>query len=243
LALEKLKRHPTKGVIGVNLGANKEATDRAGDYVAGLRTFYEVASYFAINVSSPNTPGLRDLQAPHALGALLDRVLEARAEMVTAGKPRRPIVVKLAPDIPEDDLESILSVLIARAVDGIAVSNTTLARNRLSDAKLAREAGGLSGRPLFHRSTAMLARVHRMTGGRIPLVGVGGIDSEAAAIAKLEAGATLLQLYTGLVYEGPGLLARIKREIVTLMEREGHRHLAEITGRRALEWAARPLEV
>ena len=178
-ALERLNRRRPAGVVGVNVGANKDATDRAADYVAGVRAFYDVASYFTINVSSPNTPGLRDLQAPAALDELVGRVLEAREEMIAAGKTKRPVVVKLAPDIAEDDLEPIVKVLEARGVDGIAVSNSTLARERLRDTALAKEPGGVSGRPLFHRSTVVLARVHGLTGGRIPLIGIGGIDSGA----------------------------------------------------------------
>jgi dihydroorotate dehydrogenase len=206
-----------------------------------VRAFYDVASYFTINVSSPNTPGLRDLQAPAALDDLLARVLAARGELMAAGAPRRPIVVKLAPDIAEEDLEPIVRVLLDRGVDGIAVSNTTLSRSGLAQTALAKEAGGVSGRPLFHRSTVMLARVYRLTGGRVPLIGIGGIDSGATAIAKLEAGATLLQLYTGLVYEGPGLLARIKREMVACLDREGLGAIGDMTGRRAGDWASRAL--
>jgi len=240
-ALARLQRCQPKGVVGVNVGSNKNAADRAGDYVAGVRAFYDVASYFTINVSSPNTPGLRDLQAPAALDELVTRVLHARAEMMAAGKPRRPVVVKLAPDIAEVDLEPIVQVLVSRSVDGIAVSNSTLARAGVSDAALCKEAGGVSGRPLFHRSTVLLARVYQLTGGRVPLIGIGGIDSGAAAIAKLEAGATLLQLYTGLVYEGPGLLARIKRELVAHLEREKLARIGDATGRRAEEWAAKSI--
>src|SRR5262245_29485078 len=150
-ALARLQARRAVGVVGVNVGANKDAADRAADYAAGVRTFTDVASYFTVNVSSPNTPGLRDLQAPSALDDLLARVLAARAEMVASGKPSRPIVVKLAPDIAEEDLEPIVRVLIARGVDGIAVSNSTLARNGVSDAVYATQPGGLSGPPLFHR--------------------------------------------------------------------------------------------
>ena len=244
-ALTRLQRdrpHSVGRVVGVNVGANKDATDRAADYVEGVRAFYDVASYFTVNISSPNTPGLRDLQAPAALDELIERVLQARAELMAAGKPKRPVVVKLAPDIAEDDLEPITKVLTSRGVDGIAVSNTTLARERLTNATLAREAGGISGRPLFHRSTVVLARVHELTGGRIPLIGIGGIDSAAAAIAKLEAGATLLQLYTGLIYEGPGLLARIKQEMVAHLTREKIGRVGDLTGRRAQAWAAKAIE-
>jgi dihydroorotate dehydrogenase len=240
-ALARLARRRPQGVVGVNIGANKDTADRAADYVAGLRAFYGVASYFTINVSSPNTPGLRDLQAPAALDDLVARVLQARAEMVAAGSPERPVVVKLAPDIAEEDLEPIVQVLVARGIDGIAVSNSTLAREGLTETGLAKEPGGISGRPLFHRSTVVLARVFVATGGRIPLIGIGGIDSGAAAIAKLEAGASLLQLYTGLVYEGPGLLGRIKREMVAYLEREKLARIGDATGRRAEEWASRRL--
>jgi dihydroorotate dehydrogenase len=240
-ALARLTAARLRGVIGVNVGANKDAADRVADYVAGIDAFYDVASYFTINVSSPNTPGLRDLQAPAALDALVARVLEARERLMAAGKPKRAVVVKLAPDIAEDDLEPIVEVLVARGIDGIAVSNTTLARDALTETALAKEAGGVSGRPLFHRSTVMLARVYRITGGRMPLIGIGGIDSGTAAIAKLEAGASLLQLYTGLVYEGPSLIARIKQEIVSRLEQDGLASVAALTGRGAEAWAARRL--
>lgn len=241
-ALARLTRARPKGVLGINVGANKDAADRTADYVAGVRAFYDVASYFTVNISSPNTPGLRDLQAPAALDELVGRVLQAREEMMAAGRPKRPVVVKLAPDIAEDDIAPIVRVLEARGVDGIAVSNSTLARERLGDTVLAKEAGGISGRPLFHRSTVVLARVHVLSGGRIPLIGIGGIDSGPTAIAKLEAGATLLQLYTGLVYEGPGLLARIKQEMIAHMARGKLAHIADLTGRRAEEWAAKAPE-
>jgi dihydroorotate dehydrogenase len=237
-ALARLGRRRRDGIVGVNVGANRDAADRAADYVSGVRAFYDVASYFTVNISSPNTPGLRDLQAPAALDDLLARVMEAREALISAGAPRRPIVVKLAPDIAEADLAPIVSVLVGRGVDGIAVSNTTLARDGLAEAALAKEAGGLSGRPLLRRSTAVLARIYLLTEGRIPLIGIGGIDSGVTAIAKIEAGATLLQLYTGLVYEGPSLLARIKAELVDYVRRERLTHIGEATGRRAQHWAA-----
>jgi dihydroorotate dehydrogenase len=230
------------GVVGVNIGANKESADRTADYVRGLEAFYDVASYFTVNISSPNTPGLRDLQAPAALDELLGRVMSARAARVAAGQPSRPIVVKVAPDVAEADVPAIAGRLEAHGVDAIAVSNTTLARPGLEGQTTAREMGGLSGRPLFHRSTAMLARFHVTTGGRIPLIGIGGIDSGETAAAKLEAGASLLQLYTGLVYEGPGLIGRIKAHIAERCRIEGLPSYTALTGRRAAEWAARPLE-
>jgi dihydroorotate dehydrogenase len=242
-ALARLARRTGGGIVGVNVGANKDAADRVADYAEGIRRFWDVASYFTVNISSPNTPGLRDLQAPAALDQLLARVLAARDEAIAAGKPRRPIVVKLAPDIAEADLEAVVGVLAARGVDGIAIGNTTLARAGLSDAALAKKAGGVSGRPLFHRSTVMLARAYELTQGRVPLIGIGGIDSGSAAIAKIEAGASLLQLYTGLVFEGPGLIARIKRDMVRYAADRNLERIGGATGRRAAEWAAKPLEM
>jgi dihydroorotate dehydrogenase len=240
-ALARLRQRKGGGVVGVNIGANKESADRAGDYVAGLEAFYDVASYFTVNISSPNTPGLRDLQAPEQLDQLLSRVMAARARLVADGRPSRPIVVKIAPDIAEEDVRPIVGRLVAHAVDAIAVSNTTLSRPGLTGAA-AREAGGLSGRPLFHRSTVMLARVYQATEGRVPLIGIGGIDNGERALAKIEAGATLLQLYTGLIYEGPGLIERIKRHLVSAVHSAGVASIGELTGRHAAEWAAMPLD-
>ncbi|MDX2158651.1 MAG: quinone-dependent dihydroorotate dehydrogenase [Hyphomicrobiaceae bacterium] len=230
------------GIVGVNIGANKDTADRSADYVSGLEAFYGVASYFTVNISSPNTPGLRDLQAPAALDELLGRVMAARSAQMAAGQPSRPIFVKIAPDIAEADIEPIAARLLAHRVDAVAVSNTTLARPGLSDAQGGKEVGGLSGRPLFHRSTVMLARVWRATEGKVPLIGIGGIDSPAAALAKIEAGATLIQLYTGLIYEGAGLIGRIKRHLADFARTEGLGTIREAAGRRASEWAAKPIE-
>jgi dihydroorotate dehydrogenase len=239
-ALARLERRSKRGIVGVNIGANKDAADRTADYVRGLETFYSVASYFTVNISSPNTPGLRDLQAPAALDELLGRLMAARQRLVAAGAAQVPIVVKIAPDIAEDDVAAIAERLAAHAVDGIAVSNTTLARPALR-ADAAKEAGGLSGRPLFHRATVMLARVAAATGGRIPLIGIGGIDSGETALAKIEAGATLVQLYTGLIYEGPGLITRIKRHLVRAARERGVASVAKLRGSRTSEWAAKAL--
>ena len=227
-------------MVGVNVGANKDAADRAADYVAGVRAFYDVASYFTVNISSPNTPGLRDLQAPAALDELVGRVLQAREEMMAAGKPRRPVVVKLAPDIAEEDLEPIVRVLAARGVDGIAVSNSTLARERLSDAALAKEAGGISGRPLFHRSTVVLARVHVLTGGRIPLIGIGGIDSGRSRHrqdrGRRHAAAALYRVSS--TRARACSRASSRRWLPTWRARSSRR-IGDVTGRRAEEWAAK----
>jgi dihydroorotate dehydrogenase len=225
----------------VNVGANKDSADRPGDYIRGIDAFYDVASMFTVNISSPNTPGLRDLQTPAALDDLLGRVMAARQARITNGKPKRPIVVKISPDIAEADILPITERLLAHAVDAIAVANTTLARSGLKDSQRD-EAGGLSGRPLFHRSTVMLAKVHQTTGGAIPLIGIGGIDSPETALAKIEAGASLLQLYTGLIYEGPGLIPAIKTRLAEAVRQSGVQRIGELTGRRAAEWASKPLD-
>ncbi|MET0569517.1 MAG: quinone-dependent dihydroorotate dehydrogenase [Hyphomicrobiaceae bacterium] len=238
-ALARLQRRAARGVVGVNIGANKDAADRTADYVAGLEAFYDVASYFTVNISSPNTPGLRDLQAPAALNELLTRVMSVRKRIVAQGRPHRPIVVKIAPDIAEADLPAIAQQLQSHAVDAIAVSNTTLARPGLA---IKTEPGGLSGRPLFHRSTVMLARMYLLTEGCIPLIGIGGIESGPTALQKMEAGASLIQLYTGLIYEGPGLIRRIKDHLAQHARNTGLQGIGEATGLRAEEWAARPLE-
>ncbi len=240
-ALERLKSRRNLGLICVNVGANKESADRVEDYVRGIEAFYDVASMFTVNISSPNTPGLRDLQAPAALDELIGRVMSARAGKVAEGKPMRPVIVKIAPDIAEEDIGPMTERLAAHAVDGIAVSNTTLSRHGLSDTRKD-EAGGLSGRPVFHRATVMLAKVHQATGGKIPLIGIGGIDSADTALAKIEAGASLLQLYTGLIYEGPGLIGEIKRGLAAAVRQAGAGNLSELRGRRAAEWASRPFE-
>jgi dihydroorotate dehydrogenase len=240
-ALERLGQRTEDGVIGVNIGANKDSKDRIGDYVAGLEAFYDVASYFTVNISSPNTPGLRDLQAPAELARLLRRLMEARTKRIAEHKPSRPIVIKLSPDIADEDLPGIVQCLVAHGVDGIAVSNTTLARRGLSDAA-AREAGGLSGRPLFQRSTVLLAKVFLATEGKIPLIGIGGIDSGEGALAKIAAGATLIQLYTGLIYEGPGLVGRIKAHLTEAVRRAGVPAITDLVGTGAKAWAGKPLD-
>jgi dihydroorotate dehydrogenase len=241
-ALERLRRRPRRGIVGVNVGANKDQGDRAADYVRGIEAFYDVASYLAVNISSPNTPGLRDLQAPAALNELLGRVMEARRRHSATSGRMVPVVVKLAPDIAGEDLSATVAIVQAHGVEGIAISNTTVARPNLSSMREAREGGGLSGQPLFHRSTVLLARVHQLTGGRIPLIGIGGIDSGETALAKVEAGASLLQLYTGLIYEGPGLIGRMKAHLAGAIDRAGVSSFASLVGTKADEWAGKPLD-
>lgn len=227
-----------RGVVGVNIGANKDSVNRIEDYVDGLRQFADIADYFAVNISSPNTPGLRDLQDPDHLNALFSWLKAAREAIEQSDGFWRPILVKLAPDLDDGQLEEVVSCLVENDVDGIILTNTTISREGLRDQRQAQQTGGLSGRPLFEKSTQILAKVYQMTGGAIPLIGVGGIDSGKAALAKIEAGASLVQIYTGLVFEGPGLVSRIKQTLLEELDVYKYDSVEQIVGRRADVWAS-----
>jgi dihydroorotate dehydrogenase len=226
------------GIIGVNLGANRDSPDRAEDYVRLIETFAPVASYFTVNVSSPNTPGLRDLQQAKALDDLLARVIDARERVRPRAGPT-PVLLKIAPDLSLSDLDDVVGVARKARVDGMIVGNTTTARpGSLRERDKAAEAGGLSGRPLFKLSTRMLAETFVRAESAFPLIGAGGIDSGATAIAKIKAGATLVQLYSSLVYRGIGLVSQIKADLVTALRR-GHRDsLASMVGSDAADMTA-----
>ena len=217
-----------RGPIGVNLGKNKDSPDAAADYARGARALGQHADYVVINVSSPNTPGLRELQRRAALGDLVGQV---RAAMAPA---RAPLLVKVAPDLSASEREDIASVVLDGRVDGLIIGNSTLSRPTDLVSAYRGEVGGLSGRPLFALSTAVLGDFHRLTQGRIPLIGCGGVASGRDAYAKIRAGASLVQLYTALVYEGPGLIGRIKAELAALLRRDGFASVAGAVG------AARP---
>lgn len=220
------------GIVGINLGANKDAADRIADYVAGYRLLAAEFDYVTVNISSPNTPGLRGLQNPAELAELLARITQARRETVA-----RPILLKIAPDLDDTAIAAIVEACISHGLDGLIVSNTTLARPAtLKDAKAA-ESGGLSGGPLFAPSTRALAIAHLAARGRLPLVGVGGVGSAEDAYAKIAAGARLVQLYTAMVYEGPGLPARIVTGLDRLLERDSLT-VETLCGRDAAKWAA-----
>jgi len=219
---------PKGGVIGVNLGRNKDSADAGADYLAGLRALAPLADYLVINVSSPNTPGLRALQGRDQLEALLAPLRAALDEM--GGGRRPPLVLKIAPDLTAEDRADIAEVAMAQGLDGLIVSNTTIERPASLKSRFRGEAGGLSGAPLFGPSTALLAEMYRLTGGRLPLVGVGGVASGAEAYAKIRAGAALVQLYTGLVYQGPGLPRRILAELAELLRRDRFASVAEAVG-------------
>jgi dihydroorotate dehydrogenase len=214
------------GIRGINIGANKDAADRVADYVKGLRELGPLASYVTVNISSPNTPGLRGLQNKAELEALLTALVATREKL-----PRPvPLLLKIAPDLDDQACADIAEVVLAQGIDGLIVSNTTIARPASLASVRATEAGGLSGKPLFEPSTEILRKMYKLTQGRIALIGVGGIASGADAYAKIRAGAALVQLYTALTYDGPGLVARIKRELLQLIERDGLTSIADAVG-------------
>ena len=217
-ALARLRANRPAGIVGVNIGANKDSADRVADYALGAAAAARVADYLTVNISSPNTPGLRGLQDPGELTALIAAV---RAEAGTT-----PVLVKVAPDLDAASIDGIARVALDGAIAGLIVSNTTVARAGVTSA----EAGGLSGAPLFAPSTAVLRAFATATGGALPLVGVGGVASGAHAYAKLRAGATAVQLYTGLVYHGPALVGRIKAELAALLRRDGFGAVAAAVG-------------
>jgi dihydroorotate dehydrogenase len=218
-------------VLGLNLGANKDSADRAGDFAQVLRICGAHIDFATVNVSSPNTEKLRDLQGAAALTALLNGVMQARAELA---RPI-PIFLKIAPDLGVTELSEIADVARTAKVDGIIATNTTLDRDGLRSA--ARDqVGGLSGQPLFEKSTRVLARLSHLTGGDMPLIGVGGVASAADAYAKIRAGATAVQLYSALVYDGLSLVGDIAHGLDTLLQRDGFSTVAEAVGTRRADW-------
>jgi dihydroorotate dehydrogenase len=231
------RRAGRRGIVGVNIGANKDSADRIADYEAGVSRFAPLASYLAVNISSPNTPGLRKLQGRAMLSELLARVLAAR-DAAAAGGRAVPVFLKIAPDLDEAELDDIAAELLDRKADGLIVSNTTLSRAGVSGVH-AGEAGGLSGRPLFRRSTVMLARMRRRLGPRFPIVGVGGVDSAEAALEKIRAGADLVELYTGMIFAGPLLPGRIVTGLARFCEAEGLANIRDVRDSRLAEWAGR----
>lgn len=219
-----------RSVVGANVGANKETEDRTADYETCIRRLYGLSDYFTVNISSPNTPGLRALQSRAALEDLVSRVLAVRDEKIREGASRIPMLVKIAPDLTDEDVADIAAVAMESEIDGLIVSNTTIERPDSLKSLDRSEAGGLSGKPLFAPSTEMLRKVYRATEGNIPLVGVGGISSGADAYTKIRAGASLVQLYSMLVYEGSGLVERIKRDLDKQLQKNGFSSVSDAVG-------------
>ncbi len=240
-ALQRLRARRPNGILGINIGANKDSDDFIADYVKGIEVFASFASYFTVNISSPNTPGLRDLQSGEALERLLNAVLSSREMAISEGRSL-PVFLKIAPDIDDTGLDEIARVVATSPLDGMIISNTTTDRAVLGSRAAnpqANEQGGLSGKPLFEKSTIVLAKMRQRLPPAMPIIGVGGIDSAKAAIAKLEAGAHLLQLYTGLIYKGPGLPREILTGISEHIRREGLDNVSELVGRKTDIWANR----
>ena len=211
------------GIVGINVGANKDSADRVADYVQLIERFAAVASYVTVNISSPNTPGLRNLQQASVLDDLLARVVDARERVAPNAGPT-PVLLKIAPDLSLGDLDDVVGIARSRRVDGMIVGNTTVARPpNLLETGVAKEGGGLSGRPLFPLANRMLAETYVRVEGVFPLIGAGGIDSGATALAKIRAGASLIQVYSGLVFRGLGLIAEIKNTLLEALETEGQK--------------------
>lgn len=232
-AFARLKGAHIGAILGVNIGANKDSEDFVADYVTGVTRFAEVADYLTINISSPNTPGLRNLQADEALERLLGAVLKARSK----ASVRVPVLLKIAPDLDEKALDSIARVVLATDLDGLIVSNTTITRDPVEGMENATETGGLSGKPLFNLSTRKLAQVRQRV-GTLPIIGVGGIHSPESAVAKFEAGADAIQLYSALVFGGLDMLDRIKRGLAAAVRSRGLTSVSQLTGKTTQEWAS-----
>lgn len=223
-------RKHARGVVGANIGKNKDQPDAVADYVAGLRAVYAQADYVTVNISSPNTQGLRDLQQRDALEDLLSALAGLRAALAQEQKRRVPLLLKVAPDLSAPEREDIAALVLAHGIDGLIVSNTTLARPESLRSKHAGQRGGLSGKPLMGMSTQGLADFYRLTGGKLPLVGVGGIASAEDAYAKIRAGASLVQLYTALVYQGFGLVRDICDKLPRLLANDGFSRIQDAIG-------------
>ena len=219
-------RQNKPGLLGANVGANKDSEDRIGDYVTGIQQLAPLSSYITINISSPNTPGLRDLQGKAEMDELLTRCVTARDGLVATGGSWKPLVVKVAPDLDDLGREVIAEAILTHGIDGMIVSNTTLSRDGLRNANKS-EVGGMSGTPLFALSTDVLRDMYRLTRGKTTLIGAGGITSGADAYAKIRAGATLVQFYTALAYAGPRLVTTIKQDLMRCLRRDGFSSVAE----------------
>ena len=229
------------GIVGINVGANKDSEDRIADYEQGVRRFAKVASYLTINISSPNTVGLRALQERESLAELLTRVIQARSTLPQGQGAETPIFLKIAPDLDQQSLQDIAEEVLDKKIDGLIVSNTTLSRAGLKSAA-ASETGGMSGAPLFERSTVVLAKMRKLVGQELPIIGAGGVDSAETALEKVRAGADLVQIYTGLIYGGPQLPARILRDLDRKLVELGASSITELRDTRLDDWANRPLD-
>ena len=225
MASVRLARRSSKGVVGINLGANKNSKDFSEDYIKGIKFFSTIASYITINISSPNTPGLRNLEVLENLDILLDKINNLDREDLLI---KIPILLKISPDLEPDNLKYLCKKVLSSKINGLIISNTTISRDSISTD--IDEEGGLSGKPLFDISTKQLRLAYKYTNGQIPLIGVGGVDSAETAYEKIKNGASLIQLYTGLVYNGPNLIKDINKDLSSLIERDGYSNISEAVG-------------
>ena len=230
LRARKHAKRRAPGIVGANVGKNKETVDGAADYVAGIEAVCPLADYLVVNISSPNTPGLRGLQARAPIEDLLRRVLAARARAAPDPAKPPPLLAKVGPDLDQAQMQDIAEVALSTGVDGLIIGNTTIERPSHLRSRFAHEAGGLSGKPLMPLATRCLSEMYRLTEGRLPLIGCGGVTSGADALAKLRAGASLVQVYSALVFGGPQLVQKIKTELATRLRAEGFSSVAEAVG-------------
>ncbi|XP_060872757.1 dihydroorotate dehydrogenase (quinone), mitochondrial [Metopolophium dirhodum] len=229
--LNKLKQNQNfDGIVGVNLGKNKESEDAVADYVKGIEKFAPVADYFVINISSPNTPGLRNLQKKKDLISLLSNVIEARNQV--CGERKIPLLLKIAPDLTDQDKKDIADVVNDKKckVDGLIISNTTVKRIDVYNNPNALEPGGLSGKPLQEESTKLILEFYKLTNGKIPIIGVGGVFNGQDAYAKIKAGASLIQIYTSFIYNGPSVIVNIKKELESLLREDKYNSISDAIG-------------
>jgi len=230
-AKRRLVRRPRgNSIIGANIGANRDTEDPVRDYVTCLEGLYPLADYFTINVSSPNTPGLRDLQGRERLNRLLAVLIKTRETLRQVDGAAKPLFLKIAPDLTPEDETDIAEVALEQGVEALIIANTTIDRPADLQDPAQTEKGGLSGRPLFARSTAQIGRFYSLVGGKLPLIGVGGIDSGETAYAKIKAGANALQIYTGFIYGGPSLIAEILTDLNRLLQQDGLADLSKAVG-------------
>jgi len=236
-AYERLNVARKKGAapVGINIGANKDSEDFVGDYVLGVKKFAKIANYLTINISSPNTPRLRGLQSPQLLERLLGETLNERARQAA----NTPVFLKIAPDLTPDAMDDIAAIITKTDLNGLIVSNTTITRESVEGLRFANEAGGLSGQPIFETSTIKLAQMRQRVGPKMAIIGVGGVHSAASALAKIEAGANAIQLYTALVFEGLELLDKIKKGLLAAVHEKNYRSIEQLVGNKTDNWATK----
>lgn len=223
-------------IVGVNIGANKNTENKINDYIENIQKFYDVANYLTINISSPNTPGLRDLQQKDSLNSLIKKITQTRIEQKEKNNKHIPIFLKIAPDLDDTQLEEIAQIFLASDLECLIVSNTTIARDGVENNITSHEEGGLSGKALFYKSNKILAKMRKLLGAETLIIGVGGVDNSESFIEKIKAGADLVQLYTGMVYQGPTIVYNILFDVLKIMENENIAHISDYRDMNLNKW-------